>query len=48
MAKKKIFCDSCNNECTIVYKDTEDQIEFCPFCGEPVLGDWCVDDVVED
>lgn len=38
--KIQFDCDSCNNECTIIYRIPDDiqnvYIQCCPFCGEEV------------
>lgn len=39
MSKKTIFCDECEEECTVSFKGSEEP-QFCPFCGSEIDTDW--------
>lgn len=35
----QLVCDSCGKDFTVKHKGKED-VEFCPFCSEPIDKDW--------
>jgi len=43
---KKIFCENCDSDFTI-RSVCENEIKFCPFCGNNVDDEWNVSDELE-